>query len=61
MNPFRGHVSRHSRILHKKLKTTYVRVTQIVIEELIREIEKKNVKKIVGQGMNHQKGIKRRF
>ena len=42
MNPFRGHVSRHSRILHKKLKTIYVRVTQIVIEEVIREIEKEN-------------------
>jgi hypothetical protein len=42
MNPFRGHVSRHSRILRKKLKTIHVRVTQIVIEELIREIEKEN-------------------
>ena len=42
MNPFRGHVSRHSRILHKKLKTICVRVIQIVIEEVIREIEKEN-------------------
>ena len=41
MNPFRGHVSRHSRILYKKLKTIYVRVTQIVIE-VIRETEKEN-------------------
>jgi hypothetical protein len=42
MNHFRGHVSRHSRILHKNLKTMYVRVTQIMIEELIRDTEKEN-------------------
>jgi hypothetical protein len=42
MNHFRGHVSRHSRILHNNLKTMYVRVIQIVIEELIRETEKEN-------------------
>lgn len=42
MNPFRGHVSCHSRMLHRKLKAIYVRVTRIVIEELIREIEKEN-------------------
>ena len=57
MNPFRGHVLRHSRILYKKLKTIYVRVTRIVIEEVIREIEKENCRqKDCGSGNGSAKG-----